>query len=64
MLKSAETETPNLKEVSWSQEFVSSKLEEVKPILLEKMDPGKWKFNTKDLVTKISQYFLSNLKIN
>jgi hypothetical protein len=39
-------------------------LEEVKPILLEKMDPGKWKFNTKDLVTKISQYFLSNLKIN
>ena len=41
MLKSAETETPNLKEVSWSQEFVSSKLEEVKPILLEKMDPGK-----------------------
>ena len=41
MLKSAETETPNMKEVSWFQEFVSSKLEEVKPILLERMDPGK-----------------------
>ena len=41
MLKSAETETPNKKEASWFQEFVSSKLEEVKPILLEKMDPGK-----------------------
>ena len=28
------------KEISWFQEFVSGKLEKVKPILLEKMPPG------------------------
>ena len=42
MLKSAETETTSTtKEVSWFQEFVSGKLEEVKSTLLEKMNPGK-----------------------